>query len=123
MGKFEEEDALQDVAGFVFQTPVRPKKSRWPPSQPTAMQMAAALGAIASESVANTALPAVSALCLADGAVGFYYHARGIARRPGGMKKPLYNALYGPPVFAPLLFAACGFLGLLASVLRREKQA
>jgi len=97
--------------------------AQWTPVALAPLQMTAALGAIASESVANTALPAVSALCLADGAVGFYYHARGIARRPGGMKKPLYNTLYGPPVFAPLLFAACGFLGLLASVLRREKQA
>jgi hypothetical protein len=94
--------------------------AQWTPVALAPLQMAAAVGAIASEGVANTALPAVSALCLADGAVGFYYHARGIARRPGGMKKPLYNTLYGPPVFAPLLFAACGFLGLLASLLRRE---
>ena len=97
--------------------------AQWTPVALAPLQMAAASGAIASESVANTALPAISALCLADGAVGFYYHARGIARRPGGMKKPLYNMLYGPPAFAPLLFAACGFLGLLASVLRREKTA
>jgi hypothetical protein len=97
--------------------------AQWTPVALAPLQMAAALGAIASESVANTALPAVSALCLADGAIGFYYHARGIARRPGGMKKPLYNTIYGPPVFAPLLFAACGFLGLLASLLRREKTA
>ena len=33
---------------------------------------------------------------------------------------PFYNLMYGPPVFAPLLFAAAGFLGLLASLLRRE---
>ena len=46
MGKFEEEDALQDRAGFVFQTPVRAKKSRRSPSKPTAMQMTAALGRI-----------------------------------------------------------------------------
>jgi hypothetical protein len=38
------------------------------------------------------------------------------------MKKPLYNTLYGPPIFAPLLFAACGFLGLMSSLLRREHQ-
>ena len=55
-----------------------------------------------------------------DGAVGFGYHARGIVRRPGGKKKWIYNIMYGPPIFAPLLFAACGALGLLASVLRRE---
>ena len=27
----------------------------------------------------------------------------------------------GPPVFAPLLFAACGTIGLLASLMRRER--
>jgi hypothetical protein len=37
------------------------------------------------------------------------------------LKKPLYNIVYGPPLFAPLLFAASGLLGLLASLLRREK--
>jgi hypothetical protein len=82
--------------------------------------MAAAFGAIRSKRIANTLLPAASAVAMADGALGFYYHARGVVRRPGGMKKPLYNILYGPPVFAPLLFAACGFLGILASLLRRE---
>ncbi len=89
----------------------------------TPLLMGAAAGAIKSRRIANTALPVVSALALADGAAGFYYHARGIARRPGGMKKPLYNILYGPPIFAPLLFAACGFLGLMASLLRREREA
>jgi hypothetical protein len=29
--------------------------------------------------------------------------------------------MYGPPLFAPMLFAASGFMGLLASLLRREK--
>ena len=38
-----------------------------------------------------------------------------------GIKKPLYNIMYGPPIFAPLLFAACGTIGLLASLMRRER--
>jgi hypothetical protein len=96
-------------------------KAQWTPVLLTPLLMAAAAGAIKSRRVAKTALPMVSALALADGAVGFFYHARGIARRPGGLKKPLYNAIYGPPIFAPLLFAACGFLGLMASLLRRER--
>ena len=95
-------------------------KAQWTPVLLTPLLMASAAGAIKSRRIANTALPIASALALADGAIGFYYHARGIVRRPGGMKKPLYNTLYGPPVFAPLLFAACGFLGLMASLLRRE---
>jgi len=97
-------------------------KAQWTPVLLTPILMVAGVGAIRSRRIANTVLPAVSALALADGAVGFYYHARGIMRRPGGMKKPLYNTLYGPPIFAPLLFAACGFLGLMASLLRREKR-
>jgi len=97
-------------------------KAQWTPVLLAPLVMAAAAGAVKSRRIANTALPIVSALALADGAAGFYYHARGIARRPGGLKKPLYNTLYGPPIFAPLLFAACGFLGLLASLLRREKK-
>jgi hypothetical protein len=98
-------------------------KAQWTPILLAPLLMAAAAGAIKSRRVANTLLPAVSVLALADGAAGFYYHARGIVRRPGGIKKPLYNTLYGPPIFAPLLFAACGFLGLLASLLRRERTA
>lgn len=96
-------------------------KAQWTPVILTPFLMAASAGAIKSRRIANTMLPAVSALALVDGAAGFYYHARGITRRPGGLKKPLYNTLYGPPIFAPLLFAACGFLGLLASLLRRER--
>lgn len=63
-------------------------------------------------------LPAASALAIADGMVGFFYHARGVLRRPGGRKHLLYNIMYGPPILAPLLFAACGALGLLASLMR-----
>lgn len=95
-------------------------KAQWTPVLLTPLLMASAAGAIKSRRVAQTALPITSALALANGAVGVFYHARGIVRRPGGLTKPLYNTLYGPPIFAPLLFAACGFLGLLASLLRRE---
>jgi hypothetical protein len=97
-------------------------KAQWTPVLLAPLLMAAGAGAVKSRRIANTVLPMISALALADGAVGFYYHVRGIVRRPGGMKKPLYNILYGPPIFAPLLFAACGFLGLTASLLRREKR-
>ncbi len=95
-------------------------KAQWTPVLLTPLLMASAGGAIKSRCIANTALPIASALALADGAIGFYFHARGIAQRPGGIKKPLYNILYGPPIFAPLLFAACGFLGLMTSLLHRE---
>ena len=95
-------------------------KAQWSPILLTPLLIAAAAGAIRSKKIANTLLPATASLAMADGAVGFFYHARGIVRRPGGIRKLPYNILYGPPVFAPLLFAACGFLGILASLLRRE---
>lgn len=97
-------------------------KVQWSPILIAPALMAAAAAAIWSRRVAKTFLPATSALALVDGAIGFYYHARGILKRPGGVKKIGYNILYGPPVFAPLLFAACGFLGMLASLLRRENR-
>jgi len=97
-------------------------KAQWTPVILAPMLMVAGIGAVKSRRIAHTWLPALSALAIVDGGVGFFYHARGVLRRPGGMKKPIYNIIYGPPIFAPLLFAASGFLGLLASLLRREKR-
>jgi hypothetical protein len=97
-------------------------KAQWSPIIIAPMLMLAAGASIRSPRMARTALPAMSALAILDGAVGFYYHARGVLRRPGGMKKPIYNIVYGPPIFAPLLFAACGVLGLLACLMRRERR-
>ncbi|MBV9404917.1 MAG: hypothetical protein JO211_06205 [Acidobacteriaceae bacterium] len=94
--------------------------AQWTPVILAPIQFGACIAAIASERAARRLLPVTSALALCDGAVGFGYHVRGIVRRPGGRKTWLYNVLYGPPIFAPLLFAACGALGILASLLRRE---
>jgi hypothetical protein len=93
----------------------------WVPILLTPAVMIAGIGTIWSRTMARILLPITSALALISGVVGFFYHARGVLRRPGGAKLPLYNILYGPPIFAPLLFAATGFLGLLASLLRRAK--
>ena len=95
--------------------------AQWTPIIIAPLLTGAAAGAIVSPKIARTWLPAISALAIADGAVGFFYHARGIVRRPGGLKTPVYNIVYGPPIFAPLLFAACGSVGLLASLMRRER--
>lgn len=95
-------------------------KAQWTPIVLAPLLMGAAAGAIASPEVARTWLPVMSVLAIAAGAVGFCYHVRGVSRRPGGFEQPLHNLIYGPPVFAPLLFAACGFMGLLASLMRRE---
>ena len=98
-------------------------KAQWTPVIIAPLLIASGFGAVKSKRVAHTWLPALSAVAAVDGAVGFFYHARGVMRRPGGLKKPIYNIIYGPPIFAPLLFAASGFLGILASLLRREKRA
>jgi hypothetical protein len=96
-------------------------KAQWTPIFLTPLLMGAALASIKNPKVARTWLPLLSAAAVVDGVIGFYYHARGVLRRPGGIKKPLYNITYGPPIFAPLLFAACGSLGILAALMRRER--
>ncbi len=97
-------------------------KAQWTPIVIAPILSAVAIAAMVRPSIAKRALPITSAIAIADGAVGFYYHARGVVRRPGGMKHLAYNIMYGPPIFAPLLFAATGVLGILASVFRREKR-
>jgi len=77
------------------------------------------IGSIWSRRLATTLLPVISALALSDGAMGTFFHARGVLRKPGGLRLPLYNLIYGPPLFAPMLLSASGFLGLLAALLRR----
>lgn len=96
-------------------------KSQWTPILLAPVIFVAGIGSVWSRRMARTLLPVSSLLAVIDGGLGFYYHARGVLRRPGGRKLALYNVIYGPPIFAPLLFAATGFLGLLASLLRREK--
>jgi hypothetical protein len=93
----------------------------WVPIALTPAVMLAGLGTIWSRTMGKIVLPITSAMALASGMLGLFYHMRGLVRRPGGLKKPFYNLLYGPPIFAPLLFSATGFLGLLASLLRRAK--
>ncbi len=92
---------------------------QWTPILLSPLIMFAGFGAIWSRTLARTLLPLTSLLAVLNGGIGFVYHARGIMRRPGGLRLPVYNVLYGPPIFAPLLYAATGFLGLLASLLRR----
>lgn len=92
----------------------------WSPILLTPALILAGLGTIWSRTVGRVVLPIAAALSLVTGSVGFVLHIRGVARMPGGFRHPWYNLEYGPPIFAPLLFAATGFLGLLASLLRRE---
>ena len=96
--------------------------AQWTPVVLTPLIAFAGFGTLWSPRLARTLLPLASALAMLDGGIGFFYHARGALRRPGGYRLPLYNLIYGPPIFAPLLFAASGFLGLLASLLRRAER-
>jgi hypothetical protein len=82
---------------------------------------AAGLAGLFSRRMAKTALPAVSALIVANGLQGTYLHARGIAQKPGGWSNARYNMEMGPPLLAPLLVTIVGGMGLLAAVLRREQ--
>jgi hypothetical protein len=80
----------------------------------------AALSGTRAGLVATRVVPFISSVAMVVAGIGFIVHARGIARRPGGLKHLPYNIMYGPPIFAPLLFGAAGGLGLLASRLRRS---
>lgn len=95
-------------------------KVQWTPVVMTPLLMGAAGASIKSAKVARTWLPGLSILAMLNGLVGFFFHVRGVLRRPGGVRQLCYNMIYGPPIFAPLLFSACGFYGLLASLMRRE---
>ena len=97
-------------------------KVQWSPILMSPTLAAAAVWAYKSKRAANTVLPLISAAAMLNGVVGSFYHVRGILRRPGGSKKPLYNTLYGPPIFAPMLFAAAGLLGMMAYLMRRERR-
>jgi hypothetical protein len=94
-------------------------RSQWIPVVVAPALTVAGAAAIVSPKAARTWLPALSAVAGLAGSAGFFFHLRGVRRRPGGRRLALYNLTYGPPTFAPLLFAASGFMGLLASRLRR----
>ncbi|BBX38550.1 hypothetical protein MSIM_00010 [Mycobacterium simiae] len=70
---------------------------------------------------AKSWLPITAGIYTANGLMGEYLHARGVARKPGGWKNASYNVPMGPPIAAPGLMCMVGGMGLLASILRRER--
>ena len=96
-------------------------KWMWTPVFLSPALSAAGAAGVVSERAARTVLPALSALFLADGLAGVYFHLRGIARKPGGFKEPTYNLVMGPPALAPGSLAMVGAIGLMAGVMRRER--
>lgn len=96
-------------------------KLMWLPVALSPVAAASGVAGFLSPRMARTVLPATSALVVANGLQGAYLHARGVAQRPGGWREWRYNAEMGPPVLAPMLVTVVGGMGLLASVLRRER--
>lgn len=92
----------------------------WTPVALTPFVATAGIAGVWSKRVAKSALPATSAVVLANGLQGTYLHVRGISQKPGGWRMARYNIEMGPPLLAPMLFAMVGGMGLLAAVLRRE---
>jgi len=97
-------------------------KVQWTPILLAPLLMGSAAAAIPFRWAARTVLPFTSLLAILNGTIGFFYHLKGVVERAGGVKLKLYNLMYGPPVFAPLLYSASGFIGLLASLMRREHE-
>ena len=95
-------------------------KMMWSPIAVTPPVVVAGIAGIYSKRWAKTALPIASLVYAADGLIGEYYHARGVARRPGGFGEAAYNIPMGPPIMAPGLMSIVGAMGVLAALLRRE---
>lgn len=96
-------------------------KVMWSPILVTPPLVVAGVGGVFSKRWAKTALPISAGIFTLNGLAGEYFHARGVARKPGGWALASYNVPMGPPISAPGLMAMVGGMGLLASVLRREK--
>lgn len=83
---------------------------------------AAGIAGAWSRPMAKTALPLASLAITLNGIQGTYLHIRGIAQKPGGFRRNArFNIETGPPLLAPLLMTMVGGMGLVASVLRRER--
>lgn len=96
-------------------------KMMWSPIVVTPPVIVAGIGGVFSERWAKTWLPLAAGVYTLNGALGEYYHARGVARKPGGWGLASYNVPMGPPIMAPELMTIVGGMGLLAALLRRER--
>lgn len=96
-------------------------KWMWTPIALTPPLVVAGVAGVFSERAARTALPLAGAAFALDGLIGVVTHARGVARKPGGFREPLYNIVMGPPLLAPGSLAMVGGLGIAAAFLERER--
>jgi hypothetical protein len=92
----------------------------WTPVIATPPLVAAGIAGIFSERAARTVVPVASAVYAVDGAIGVVTHLRGVLRKPGGLREPLYNVVMGPPLLAPGSLALVGLMGIAAAFAARE---
>lgn len=98
-------------------------KMMWLPVVIVPTAIPAGIAAVFSRRVAKTVLPVLSSIIVLNGLHGMFFHWRGIAQKPGGLRmNARYNVEMGPPALAPLLASMVGGMGLLAAVLRREDE-
>ena len=97
------------------------QKVMWSPVVLSGAMTGAGIWGFFSTWAAKTVLRWTSAVTLLDSLIGFFFHVRGIARKPGGWRLPVANIVMGPPIFAPLLFGVSAYMGLIASFLRPEE--
>jgi hypothetical protein len=96
-------------------------KWMWTPVLLSPVLAAAGVAGVASERAARTLLPAVASVYFLDGVAGLYFHLRGAARKPGGLREATYNLVMGPPALAPGALTMVGGMGLAAGLARRER--
>jgi hypothetical protein len=96
-------------------------KWEWAPIVVTPALVAAGIAGFFSPRAARTVLPAASLIYGLNGVIGTVMHVRGVSRRPGGFREPVYNLVMGPPLLAPGSLIGVGALGVLAAVLPRER--
>ncbi|MGZ4510037.1 MAG: hypothetical protein ACXVX4_01505 [Mycobacterium sp.] len=129
-GRFERSLAAMTAFGALFTTAEIyiehykasfGNKLMWSPIVVTPPVVVAGIGGVFSRRWAKVWLPITAGIYTANGLLGEYLHARGVARKPGGWKNASYNVPMGPPIAAPGLMCIVGLMGLLAAVLRRER--
>src|SRR4051794_17945443 len=76
-------------------------KWEWVPIALAPAVVAAGAAGVVSERAARTWLPLTSGLYGACGIVGTVLHARGVQRKPGGVREPTDHLVMGPPPLAP----------------------
>jgi hypothetical protein len=97
-------------------------KWMWSPIIVTPPVVVAGVMGVFSRKWAKTVLPVAAIVYTTDGLLGEFFHARGVARKPGGWGLASYNVPMGPPIAAPGLMTLVGGMGLLAAILRREEE-